>query len=187
VIGDLHVKHPGLRFRIQVASANDVFAAVADGDADIALTMFSPDASKVEIRLSRSIGHAVILVPNHQFAGRESLSLRDLSQIPLALPDGSYGVRRRLNEIAAASNIDIDPVFVSGSLETQKELALRGKAALILPVMCCQREVDAGLLKAVPLNKGDEINTAIDLCCAPGRTLPFAARKLVSALSNVMN
>jgi DNA-binding transcriptional LysR family regulator len=186
VVGDLHSQHPGLRFRIQVASANEVFAAVADGDADLGLTMFSPQVTKVDIRFSTLISHALIIASDHPLAAAKSISLEMLSQTTLAMPDGSYGVRRRLNEIASEAKTQIDPVFVSGSLETQKELALRGAAALILPVMCCRREVNAGLLKAIPLEPSVEIVTTIDLCCAPGRTLPFAARKLVTALSQVM-
>ena len=80
----------------------------------------------------------------------------------------------------------LDPVFVTGSLDMQKELALRGTAVLVLPPLCCSREIAAGALVAVPLEAGSTIATSLDLCRAPNRALSFAARALLAILEHTM-
>lgn len=186
VVADLHIVHPGLRFTVHQASANDVFNAVADGDADLGLTMFSPETSKVDMRLSVAVDHALIVAADHPLAARDRVSLRDLAGTPLALPEKGFGARKRLDDVAREAGMAIEPVFVASGLAIQKELATRGVAALILPPICCRREIDAGLLRAIPLDCGDAFVTSIDLCCTRGRAHSFATRKLVAALTRAM-
>lgn len=186
VVADLHATHPGLRFSIEIASATDVFDAVESGKADLGLTMFSPETSKVEIRLSSYVEHRIIVQPGHRLASAERVSLRDLENCPLVLAGMSHGSRNRLEQLARDARVMLDPIFETGSVEIHKELALRGAAALVLPVMCCRREVETGQLLALPFEERDALITTIDVCCAPGRRLSFAARKLSVALGQAL-
>jgi len=180
---DLHARHPSLRFHIDVASAGNVFAAVAEGTADIGVTIFSPESSKVVICQSARIAHAVIVSPGHPLAARPRASMRELALHTLAIPDLSFGLRQALERTAKACSVKLSPVFVTGSLDMQKELAIRGAAALVLPPLGCQREIASGLLVAVPLAEDSTIETSLDLCTAPDRTLSFAAKALLDVLA----
>ncbi len=185
VLCDLHARYPGLRFHVDVASAGEVFSAVADGLADLGVTIFPPETEgrgRVLVCHSSLISHAVIVSPRHAFAQLASVSMKMLCSQPLTIPDASFGVRQKLERIARAAGLRLDPVFVTGSLDLQKELALRGVAALVLPPLCCAREIASGLLVAVPLADDSAIETSLDLCRAPDRTLTFAAQTLVGAL-----
>ena len=187
VVAALHHRHPGLRFTLHSASATEVELAVADGVADLGFTIFSSNLSKVETIHRVSVEHALIVARDHPLAQLEHISLRRLADIPLALPGPSFGARRALEVLLAREAIHIEPAFVCDSLSVQKELAISGVAALLLPLMCCRRELAAGLLAAVPLDKGGELVTTLDLFCAKGRTLQFAARKLAQALTLAMD
>lgn len=185
VLCDLHAHYPGLRFRIDVASARDVFSAVANGLADLGVTIFPPEADshgRVLVCHSSLVSHAVIVSPSHAFAQLASISMKMLCTQPLAIPDAAFGVRQKLERIARAAGLRLDPVFVTGSLDLQKELAMRGAAALVLPPLCCAREIASGLLVAVPLAGDSAIATSLDVCRAPDRTLTFAAQALLGAL-----
>jgi DNA-binding transcriptional LysR family regulator len=182
VIHALHRRHPGLNFRIDVTSSPDVFSGVRDGLADLGITIFSPESERPMIHHSEPISHAVIVSPNHVLAGYASLQMEDLRQYPLALPDSNFGVRQNVDRIAKEASIRLNPIFVTGSLDMQKELAILGSAALILPPLCCSREISTGLLVSVPLAGGSRIETSIDICRAPNRTLPFATKQLLTFL-----
>ncbi|MDG3444299.1 LysR family transcriptional regulator [Nitrospirillum amazonense] len=186
VVADLHVQYPGLLFHIETASASNVFDAVESGKADLGLTMFSPETSKVEIRLSSYVEHKIIVAPGHPLAGEERVSLRQLASVPLVLAGASHGSRMRLNQMAREAHVMLEPVFESSSVEVHKELALRKVAALVLPVMCCQREIETGQLIALPFEERDAMITTVDLCCARGRRLSFAARKLSAAIGHAL-
>ena len=187
VVAGLHRRHPRLRFTLHATSSNEVQLAVADGVADLGFTMFSSDLSKVDLKHRVKLEHVLIMSRNHPFAGLERVLLRRLAEIPLALPDPSFGARRSFEALLARQELQLEPAFVCNSLSVQKELAIGGAAALLLPVMCCQRELSMGLLAAVPLEKGEELTTTLDLFCAKRRTLPFAARTLADALVQAMN
>jgi DNA-binding transcriptional LysR family regulator len=185
VLCDMHARYPGLRFRVDVASARDVFAGVADGLADFGVTIFPPEADgqgRVLVCHRSVVSHAVIVSPGHAFSRLDSVSMKLLCSQPLTIPDASFGVRQKLDRIARAAGLRLDPVFVTGSLDLQKELAMRGAAALVLPPLCCAREIASGLLVAVPLADDSAIETSLEICRASDRTLTFAAQTLLGVL-----
>ncbi len=186
VLRSLHARYPRLRFSITVASTPDVFTALADGEADLGLTLFSPETATSMVWHRTCIEHALIAAPEHPAASLTSVSLRDLAQLPLAIPDNSFGLRRDLDRLARAASVRLDPVFVTGSLDTQKELAIQGAAVLILPPLCCQREIEIGNLVAVSLDAKSRLATTLDLCRDPNRALSFAAGALLDALCDAL-
>ena len=127
--------------------------------------LFRSAAALVSTR--HPIRHAVIVAPSHPLAGLAEVSLAQLSPHALALPDAGFGARQDLDRIARASSLRLDPVFVTGSLDMQKALALRGAAALILPPLCCADEIADGKLVAVGLEAGSAIETSLVICRAP--------------------
>jgi DNA-binding transcriptional LysR family regulator len=187
VIRHLHDDYPGLRFHVDVANAADVFSGVNDGLADLGVTIFSPEDNGAMICHSRPVSHAVIVGATHPFASLTFISMAELARVSLAIPDGSFGVRRNLERIARAAGVQLDPIFETGSLDLQKELAILGSTALILPPLCCRREIASGLLVAVPLTDDSRIETSLDICRAPNRALPFAAQKLLKSLTSYID
>lgn len=187
VLADLHRRYPRLRFILYSASARDVEIAVADGVADLGFTIFPANLGKIDLQHRVSLEHRLIVSRDHPFAKLDHISLQQFSEVALALPDKSFGARRSLDAVLAEESIQMEPTFECNSLSVQKELAISGAAALVLPVMCCQRELASGLLVAVPIAAAENLGTTLDLFSGRGRTLPFAARKLADALVEAMN
>ena len=112
--------------------------------------------------------------------------MKEIAALPLAMPDKSFGARQAFEEQFAKIGVELDPVFVTGSLELLKELVLREAAVTLLPALTVQREVEMGLLSAIPISASKGVRTAIDLCVAPDRQLSFAASKLVDFIEAFM-
>ncbi|GBQ65870.1 LysR family transcriptional regulator [Ameyamaea chiangmaiensis NBRC 103196] len=182
VVTALHQRYPGIRFHIRESRVSDLFTALTDFAADLGVSIFTPETARGFVQWGCAVDHAVIVGADHPLVGGGPVSMAALTRHALALPDETYGVRRRLDRAAAEARTTLDPVFVTGSLVAQKELAIRGIAALVLPPICCRREIANGQLVAVPLSRGAAIETSIDLCVVPGRGMPFAARALHKAL-----
>ncbi|NVN31350.1 LysR family transcriptional regulator, partial [Endobacter medicaginis] len=96
------------------------------------------------------------------------------------------GARQDLDRIARAASRRLDPVFITGSLDMQKALALRGAAVLILPPLCCADEIEAGRLVAVALAEDSLIETSLVICRAPDRVLPHAAEAVIAELERFL-
>jgi DNA-binding transcriptional LysR family regulator len=182
VVHDLHNRYPGLKFHIDVSNAGDVFSGVNDGVADLGVTIFLPESNKLMICHRQPVTHAAIVCPTHPFAALASISMKELAGVSLAIPDTTFGVRQNLERIARNSGVVLSPTFETGSLDMQKELAILGSTVLILPPLCCRREIASGLLVAVPLAVDSRIETTLDICRASNRALPFAAQTLLKSL-----
>jgi DNA-binding transcriptional LysR family regulator len=114
------------------------------------------------------------------------MSLRDLADYSLALPDQSFGFRQAFDALFEKEGLTLDPVFVTSSLEMLKELVLSGAAITLLPALTVNREIQAGQLCAIPFGGRSGIRTHVDLCVAPDRQLSFAATKLLDFIERFM-
>ncbi|MBP1842577.1 DNA-binding transcriptional LysR family regulator [Rhizobium petrolearium] len=186
VLAEFSLRYPKLRFEVAITSAREAVEALAAAEADLVVTLFAPKISGVKVRLRSEITYDAIMAADHPSANAKELTLRDLVRMPLALPDKSFGARQAFEEIFSREGLELDPVFVTGSLEMLKELVLRKAAVTLLPALAVRREIEASQLVAVPIAAGKAVRTPIDLCVTPDRQLSFAAGKLVDFIERFM-
>nr|WP_298249697.1 LysR family transcriptional regulator [uncultured Halomonas sp.] len=186
VLAELNREHPRINFEISIASACGVLTGLRAGEADIGLGFFMPPRDDIERVASAELEHCAVMAPGHPLAQRGQLTLMELIDVPLALPDERFGVRQALERAAKARELSLLPTFDTASLETQKALAMEGSALLLLPAMAVARECRLGLLVAVPLCAGELERARVDLCVYRHRVPSFAMEacleRLVTAL-----
>jgi len=185
-LAEFSLRYPKLHFEVTIASARQAVEAVNSGEADIAVTLFAPQVSGTKVRLRSEIAYDLIVAPGHPAAGKPDVTLKDIADYPLALPDQSFGFRQAFDALFGKAGLDFEAVFVTSSLEMLKELVLSGAAATLLPALTVRREIEAGQLRAVPLAAKSAIRTHVDLCVAPDRQLSFAATKLLDFIERFM-
>lgn len=186
VLAEFSLKYPKLRFEVAITSAREAVEALAAAEADLVVALFAPKNSGLKVRVRSELTYDVILSADHPAAGAKEFTLRDLVQMPLALPDKSYSARQAFEDVFSKAGLELDPVFVTGALEMLKELVLRRSAVTLLPALSVKREIEAGQLVAVPIAGGKAVKTPMELCVAPDRQLSFAAAKLVDFIEAFM-
>lgn len=187
VLAEFSLTYPKLRFEVAITSAREAVEALAAAQADLVVTLFAPKFTGVKVQARSELVYDVILPADHPAANVKHLTLRELTQMSLALPDKNFSARQAFEDVFAKDGLQLDPVFVTGSLEMLKELVLRGAAVTLLPALSVRREIEAGQLVAVPVVQGKAVRTPIDLCVAPDRQLSFAAARLVEFLEIFMS
>jgi len=185
-LADFSLRYPKLRFEVAITSARQAIEALSSAEADIAVTLFAPVTSAAKVRLRSQIVYDAILAGTHPAAVKSEITLAELAAYPLALPDTTFGARQAFDALFKKEGLTLDPVFVTSSLEMQKELVLRGAAITLLPALTVLRECRAGQLAAIPIAAGKGVRTPIDLCVDPDRPLSFAAAKLLDFLERFM-
>jgi DNA-binding transcriptional LysR family regulator len=185
-LAEFSLKYPKLHFEVTISSARQAVEAVNGGEADIAVTLFAPAVAGTKVRLRSEIAYDLIVATSHPAAERQEVSLKDIADYPLALPDQSFGFRQAFDALFEKAGLSFDAVFITSSLEMLKELVLSGAAATLLPALTVRREIEAGQLRAVPLAPKSAIRTHVDLCVAPDRQLSFAASKLLDFIECFM-
>lgn len=169
------LQYPKLRFEVSITSASEAMEALSAAKADIAISLFAARIPDSKVRSRIAVAYDAILPKDHALAEKSELELRDLGGFPLALPDQAFAARRAIDEVAARAGVELDPVFVTSSLEVLRELVLGGAALTLLPRLSVLREVEEGQMVAVPFVAAQQVKTEIDLCVSPERPLSIAA------------
>lgn len=185
-LAEFSLRFPKLRFEVTITTASAAMEAVANAEADIAVTLFANALPGTKRRLRARLTYEAILAPSHPAAAMAEIPLADLVRFPLALPDPSFGARQAFDVVFAREKLTLDPVFVTGSLEMLKELTLRGAAVTLLPPETVERELAAGQLVARPIAGGKGVRTVAELSVAEDRQLAFAAGKLLDFIERFM-
>jgi DNA-binding transcriptional LysR family regulator len=184
-VAEFHKLYPGVDITITESSATEALNAVAQGEADLALTIFSPPDSRVALRCRFPVTHMAVMAPDHPATRAPVFGLADLVRYPLAVPDASFSVRREIE--AALKRAGHEParvVFTVASIAIQKELARLGSAVLVLTRLSVARDVEAGLLVTRPFAPGLVIDTQLQLGLRKGAALTFAADRLASQIES---
>ncbi|MDS9467719.1 LysR family transcriptional regulator [Paracoccus sp. MBLB3053] len=157
--------HPHIQIEVTVTSATAALEAAATGASEIAVTMFTPPDPRIEVLLRLPMRHEPVMAPQHPLAALTEVTLEQLLQHPVAIPDRTYGVRRAFDARLQAAGLEPPHfAFVSASLELQKELACRGSAVMILPRQTVAREIEGGFLTLRRFCARDRIETHLELC-----------------------
>ncbi|WP_288426376.1 LysR family transcriptional regulator [uncultured Agrobacterium sp.] len=186
VLSGFSIKYPKLRFNVQITSARQAIDALNSAEADVALMLFGPKVSEVEIRARKDIVYDVILPADHPLANAKSVTLKEIAAYPLALPEKGFAARQAFDEIFASAKVALDPVFTVSSLELLRELVLDKAAITLLPSLSVSRDIRAEQMVAVPLAGTKGVRTEIQLCTALDRDLSFAASTFISFVQEVM-
>lgn len=168
------LQYPNLRYEVTITSASEAMEALSSAKADIAISLFAPRLPDFKVRSRIAVNYDAILPSTHALAGRREVKLSDLSGYPLALPDQAFAARQAIDEAAARAGLELDPVFVTSSLEMLKELVLSSAAVTLLPKLSILRDIEEGRMVAVSFVQAEQVKTEIDLCVAPDRPLSLA-------------
>lgn len=186
-LSKFYTLYPGVTITVAVSSAQEAKNAVINGDADMAVTMFSPQDPKIDVRFRIPVRHEVIMAVDHPLAKLEEISLEEIRRYPIAMPDNSFGIRVNFDQKQRMAGFEpIEATFTTSSLELQKELALLGTAILILPALSVIREINSGELVVRPFNTSNEIKTNLQLGRSKTVVPSFAAAKLAEFLEKFL-
>lgn len=182
-----YVQYPAITIDVTVSSAQEAMNAVTSGNTDMAVTMFSPPESQMDVRFKLRVYHEPVMAPDHPLAALTAISLADIRNHPIAMPDRSFGIRRTFDHNQRSAGLDpLSIAFTTSSLELQKELARHRAAVLILPAMTVIREIHSGELTVRPFVKSAEIATDLQLGRAKTTAPSFAAARLADFLEEFL-
>lgn len=186
VLARFSAENPNIRFEVNITSALEAMDALVNAKADLAISLFAPPQPQFTVRSRVDVSYELIIPPSHLLASKDSVRFGDIKSEPLALPDVQFAARRAIDEKAAVQGVNIEPVFVTGSMELLKELVLSGSALTMLPKVSVLREIEEGRMVAVPFEKTQRVETQIELCVSPEHPLSAATRSFVTYVEQFM-
>ncbi|MDB6106057.1 MAG: LysR family transcriptional regulator [Gammaproteobacteria bacterium] len=181
-------KHAGLLVNVHMtASSSEVARRVVEDEAHLGLAFQSSDNPR--IRVIASVRHPLcaIVRPAHPLAQSQSVTIADLAEHPMCLPDSSFRTRQLLKAAEAAERVSLQPGITSNSIVLLKGMLRSADLFTLLPMLAVIEEVERGEFVAVPVNSAALQDTAVHLISRLGRHLPPAPLRLMNSLMSYLN
>lgn len=179
-------QYPEIRTDVRTAGTADVVAMVLDDEVHIGMVFQPEPDAKIRIRASSDQPLKVIVHPGHALSRRRTVSIKDLARERLGLPEKSFRIRQILRTVESEEHVFLRPVLVSNSLLVLKEFARSRSGIAVLPGIAAHNEIEAGTLRAVPMNYPALMNTTASVITRLGRQLPLAAVRLLQRIEATM-
>lgn len=175
--------HPAVSYEVMIASSDQLMQRLIHDEADVAVA-FNPILHRGVASLAEIADPLVAAVhPAHAFATRNSATIAEIGELRLALPDRTFGIRRLIDDVAAATGIELKPALVTNSIESLRSFARAGMGVSVLTTFSIQRDMSEGRLVAIPIQGRNLQKACVKICVRKGRNLPPAVRALARHLA----
>ena len=178
LLGDFRERHPGVEITLTEANTDDLVAGLRDGSLDLGLVSLpAAPVDGLETHVVRDDVLVAAVGPENELAGRTSLPVRELRDLPLiSLPRGT-GLRVLLDDACAAAGFRPRIALEAGDPTVLARLAARGLGVAIVPASLAAAR--AGELHAIPITR-PELRGALALAWRAGGPASPAGRALVA-------
>lgn len=141
--------YPGLRLRIAEAFSGTLLEWLQAGRIDAAILYHMPTGGSIR---SEVVAHEPLSVLGSgdamPFPAGTPVPIAQLAGHPLVLPTPQHGLRKMIDDHAAAQGVTLDLLFEFDSLDATIALLRDGAALTILPESAVRSELAAGTLRS---------------------------------------
>lgn len=180
-------QHPGIKLIINVGGGDDVIDSIAHEESDIGILLNAPDDPKIDRLYSAVFQELSLIVPNTTpWAKLTSCSPLQLSEIPLALLNGAFSIRRAVNLYEARQGIRLKTIMECNSFEALKNYVEAGLGGTLLPKICVTKELQHHYFTAVQVEGMHSLDTSVDLVIRKGRVQSACVKEMKSCIISCM-
>ncbi len=181
-------RHSGLQVDVRVlAASSEVARLVVEDEADLGLVFDACADPRVRVAAAVSLPLCAIVVPSHPLARQSAVTLGELSQHALCLPEDSSRTRQILEQMELAQGITLQPGVTCNSIALLKSLLLAGDLCTLLPPLGVADELARGELRVVPIDGHALPDTSAQLITRLGRRLLPAPLSLTPVLKSYLD
>lgn len=132
--------YPAIQVRLQEASSPQLGRALRNFEIEIAIMDEAGLGEGIVAEPLFGEPLVVAVPPDHPFAGRESLSMRELDGQAFILMKHGHGYRQIVLDALAAAGVSPRIVYESDEIETVQRLVEAGLGISIVPEMVCKEK-----------------------------------------------
>jgi DNA-binding transcriptional LysR family regulator len=151
LIATFSARHPGVRISLQVVNRDAVLTAMADNQADLAITGQPPDHADIIARHFMDNPLVVIAAPGHRLAQGGPIPLQRLADEVLLLREPGSGTRAMIERHFTAHKIAYRPGCELSSNEALKQAVQAGLGIGIVPAQTLDMELETERLIVLPV------------------------------------
>jgi DNA-binding transcriptional LysR family regulator len=174
-------RHPHYQVRISVGNTAELLELVASGAVDLALVGSPAERDGVQVTPFMRDRLVAVVTPSDPWAGRETVDLEELRGRTLLTREPGSALHATVEGLLGAAALAGDAILL-GETEAIKRSVEAGVGVALVQAIAVEREVAAGLLRALAVT-GADVTRTYNLAVPRGRELPEAARALVGLVA----
>jgi DNA-binding transcriptional LysR family regulator len=181
LVADFNRAHPGIRVTLRVGNREEVLAALAHGDVDLAVMGRPPAAADLDSNPILPNELVAIAPPLHPLLGTQAVSPARLAGETIFLRETGSGTRLAAEEFWRQAGVSLDDAVELGSDSAIKQVVMAGLGVAILSRQAIELELSVGRLAVLAI-QGLPLHRCWFLVCpAARRNQPagLAFRRLV--------
>ncbi|EGG95548.1 transcriptional regulator, LysR family [gamma proteobacterium IMCC1989] len=180
--------YPYLSLSINLAGSNEVIRLIEQDEVHMGLLFHPDNHPNIRSQVMSRQPICAIFSPQHPLAMQAAgaLTLEELADYPVALPEAHFGVRQLLALAEFKERIRFKPILTTNSISALKHFARSNMGFTFLPRFAVAREIEDKQLIAIPVEQtilaGGEAHTITRL----GRQLSGGPLHLLQHLMSWM-
>lgn len=178
--------HPDIEVQIEYSRANKISQDVVHGAIDLGIVAYPTNKPQLRSIPFREDELVLICRADHPLSQHESLSLKQLATQPFVAFQRDIPTRKALDEIFKKHGVSVMAKAEFDNIELIKRAVEIGLGLSVVPSVTVKTEVQAGLLKSIPLAEGPFMRPIVILY-RRGRSLPPAVKKFIAVLTGTGN
>ncbi|MDX8447520.1 LysR substrate-binding domain-containing protein [Mesorhizobium captivum] len=126
ILGVFRDRYPGVQVSVRSGNTETVISSLYSYEADIGVLGEMPAGRDFEMLKLNSTPIIAFVSADHPLAARKSLTLKQLAQEPLVMRERGSKTRKKLEDLAAALNIELKPAIEAEGREAVREIVASG-------------------------------------------------------------
>lgn len=179
LLNTYHLRYPNTELHLSMLETCSYESILSQSETDLAFLIDQPlTDSCLQIHYDQELSLHLFTVPDHPLASMQLLTVEQLHHQPFILtkPDCCY--RKQFETQINQTPLQI--IMETSSIQTIKEMTLKGLGICLLPDLAVCRELEQGLLVKLPLNLEFSIHS--QLVSHPSKWLSPEAKQFIELL-----
>jgi aminoethylphosphonate catabolism LysR family transcriptional regulator len=126
ILGSFRTRYPGVQISLRAGNTETVVSSLYSYEADIGVLGEIPTGRDFEVLKLNSTPIVAFVSADHPLAAVKSLSLQELARQPLVMRERGSKTRQKLEQLAAASKIELKPAIEAEGREAVREIVASG-------------------------------------------------------------
>jgi DNA-binding transcriptional LysR family regulator len=151
-ISMFHALHPGISIHLGEGSSREMMQSLLHMKNELAIVASDRDPRFLNSITFRKENILLVISPEHPLAKMETVTLKEVSRVPLIMREEGSGTRRIVMEAFRNKGLVPTVLYEASNLEFTKELIGRGEGASFIVEPVVQKELAQGLLKKLTVS-----------------------------------
>ncbi|OHV83226.1 LysR substrate-binding domain-containing protein [Mesorhizobium sp. ORS 3428] len=126
ILGAFRARYPGVQVSLRSGNTESVISSLYSYEADVGVLGELPAGRDFEMLKLNSTPIIAFVSASHPLSARKSLTLKQLAQEPLVMRERGSKTRKKLEDLAAVSNIELKPAIEAEGREAVREIVASG-------------------------------------------------------------